>query len=274
MKICRDCSHISSNSEVICTACGSENLIFAEKKDCKYCGKVVARGTVICPYCSRVLPPEPLVETKMVDLTSPLEVERFLSEEVAEVPKVEIRVQPIMVEPQAKETPIRKRAPKTLYKKPPIVAAGGASLWICILAIGFVVAGLCTRFVVFAGSTVLGAQLFYGVFVDLFGGTSPFAELIEAGKFISAMVPALQTSAVCYMLSVASLVATGVMVLVKGVSKTALVITSAVSTALAVFAVGVGLYMFGITCIGASGYVLASGCGIATAIICVFAKNN
>lgn len=58
MKICRDCSHACDNALNACPRCGSTNLALVAEKHCVYCKTRVAMGTIICPQCHRILPPE------------------------------------------------------------------------------------------------------------------------------------------------------------------------------------------------------------------------
>ncbi len=58
MKICRDCSNVCEGSALFCPRCKSSNLAVVGEKLCNYCKSKVAVGTVICPHCHRVLPPE------------------------------------------------------------------------------------------------------------------------------------------------------------------------------------------------------------------------
>ncbi len=58
MKICRDCSSACENALNACPRCGSTNLALVAEKHCVYCKTRVAVGTIICPQCHRILPPE------------------------------------------------------------------------------------------------------------------------------------------------------------------------------------------------------------------------
>lgn len=58
MKICRDCSSACDNALQQCPRCGSTNLALVAEKHCVYCKTRVAIGTIICPQCHRILPPE------------------------------------------------------------------------------------------------------------------------------------------------------------------------------------------------------------------------
>ncbi len=58
MKICRDCSNVCESDSVHCLRCGSSNLAVVSEKLCNYCKSRIVVGTIICPHCHRVLPPE------------------------------------------------------------------------------------------------------------------------------------------------------------------------------------------------------------------------
>ncbi|MFI3167344.1 MAG: zinc ribbon domain-containing protein [Bacillota bacterium] len=62
MKICRECSNMCEGNAISCSRCGSDNLAVVEEKLCSYCKSRIALGTIICPYCHRVLPPETAVK--------------------------------------------------------------------------------------------------------------------------------------------------------------------------------------------------------------------
>lgn len=58
MKICLDCSNACDNNASVCPRCGSNNIAYVSEKHCVYCKTRVAIGTIICPHCHRILPPE------------------------------------------------------------------------------------------------------------------------------------------------------------------------------------------------------------------------
>ncbi len=58
MKICRDCANVMGDDAVNCLRCKSTNLASVQEKICTYCKTRIAVGTIICPHCHRVLPPE------------------------------------------------------------------------------------------------------------------------------------------------------------------------------------------------------------------------
>lgn len=90
MKICRDCSNVCEGNAGSCLRCGSVNLAVVEEKICAYCKARIAVGTIICPHCHRVLPPEiqmsqvPIVqETQAQTIVAPLKsVEMFISGDI------------------------------------------------------------------------------------------------------------------------------------------------------------------------------------------------
>lgn len=62
MKICNLCKTVLSDDATICPKCDSKNLTKIKTKKCAFCDTEVAAGTIVCPHCHRILPPEKELE--------------------------------------------------------------------------------------------------------------------------------------------------------------------------------------------------------------------
>ena len=58
MKICKVCKTVVEDQVHYCPRCGATEYSQFETKSCTYCHSVVAVGTIVCPQCHKILPPE------------------------------------------------------------------------------------------------------------------------------------------------------------------------------------------------------------------------
>jgi len=60
MKLCIECKTILEDNASFCTECGCKEFMPFATKHCAFCNAEIANGTVICPHCHRIQPPDKL----------------------------------------------------------------------------------------------------------------------------------------------------------------------------------------------------------------------
>lgn len=58
MKICNVCKTVLDDSASYCPRCKSQTFSPFQTKRCPFCNNTVAVGTIVCPNCHKILPPE------------------------------------------------------------------------------------------------------------------------------------------------------------------------------------------------------------------------
>ena len=58
MKICKVCKTVVEDQVHYCPRCGATDYADFQTKNCNFCRSVVAVGTIVCPQCHKILPPE------------------------------------------------------------------------------------------------------------------------------------------------------------------------------------------------------------------------
>lgn len=64
MKLCINCKTILDDKASVCKECGCKQFVPYATKRCTFCNTEIAVGTIICPHCHRVQPPETTMYTQ------------------------------------------------------------------------------------------------------------------------------------------------------------------------------------------------------------------
>lgn len=106
MKICNICKTIMEDDAAYCPRCKNTDLAPFETTRCTFCNAEIAVGTVVCPHCHRIQPPDerPSEEVSVKASVEPpkavlferpaAEEERKVKEEVQEIVEKEVGVKP------------------------------------------------------------------------------------------------------------------------------------------------------------------------------------